>query len=457
MEEVTRLSIQQGGQEGAIDMPAFVASPWATGVWKPFATPDRRILLLSIVLQLPLALLLGHSYDMRIFMATGYLVGTGHDPYVAQNLSAAFPHISFHAMTAIGYPPPWPLVLGLLYRVSYAVVPNVLVYNLAIKIPVIAATIGLAYLVAALLQNLGAKPAVARTVWVFLLLNPALLYFGAAWGQIDVIVALLSVSALALLYARRWQSSAVVLALAVCFKPTALPILLVAAAYLQRGSWRQAVRYVAVFLAGALLFYVAPFFVFGWSRAPFLLHWNSQVAMSGRMSLMAVVRLFHAPLQMQQRWWLLGLVWVPALAVGALALRRGDGGFEDLLNKSTALVLIFFLTRTWLAETNVLLLLPLVLILTSMGRLDRRALWAVWILPLAFTLSCWSPLRLLFPAFPETMDKTLRLTMHIQGAMLFVRAALVLAWQVAGWWIVVACLRSGPAPAGEHAVEELAP
>jgi hypothetical protein len=438
-------------------MAASVSSPWPAGAWQPFATPDRRILLLSIAVQLPLALLLGHSYDMRVFMATGYLVGNGHDPYLAQNLSAVFPHMNFHAMTAIGNPPPWPLVLGLVYRVSYAVVANVLVYNLALKIPVIAATIGLAYLVAALLQNLGAKPAVARAAWVFLLLNPALLYFGAAWGQIDVIVALLSVWALALLYARRWASSAVVLALAVCFKPTALPIVLVAVAYLLRGSWLPAVRYAVVFVVAALLFYVAPFFVFGWSRAPFLLHWNSQVAQSGRMSLMAVVRLFHDPLQMQQRWWLLGLVWIPALAIGALALRRGDGEFEDLLKKSTALVLIFCLTRTWLAETNVVLLIPLVLILTSMGALDRRALWAVWILPLAFTLACWSPLRLLFPSFPHAMDKTLRLTMHIQGAMLYVRAALVIVWQVAGWWIVVACFRRSPAPAGEHAVEAAAP
>jgi len=28
---------------------------------------------------------------------------------------------------------------------------------------------------------------------------------------------------------------------------------------------------------------------------------------------------------------------------------------------------------------------------------------------------------------------------------LLVRAALVLAWQVAGWWIVVSCLRRVPA------------
>ena len=93
-----------------------------------------------------------------------------------------------------------------------------------------------------------------------------------------------------------------------------------------------------------------------------------------------------------------------------------------------------------------------------MGELDRRALWAVWVLPLVFTVAYWSPLRLLFPSFPEVMDKSLGLAMHIQGAMLYVRAALVIAWQVAGWWIVVACLRRAPAlRVREHPVEALAP
>ena len=153
---------------------------------------DRRVLLLSIVLQLALALLFGHSFDTRIFMATGYLVGTGQNPYVGQDLGAVFHHVRFDKMSSIGYPPPWPLVLGLLYLCSYAVIPNLLLYNLVIKLPVIAANIGLAYLVAAMLKDLGASPAVARKAWVLLLFNPLLLYFGAAWGQIDAIAALLA-------------------------------------------------------------------------------------------------------------------------------------------------------------------------------------------------------------------------------------------------------------------------
>ena len=80
--------------------------------------------------------LLGHSWDTKIFMATGYLVGTGHTPYLARgDLSAVFHHAGFSVISAIGYPPPWPLVLGVLYRGVYAVAPNLIVYNVAIKLP----------------------------------------------------------------------------------------------------------------------------------------------------------------------------------------------------------------------------------------------------------------------------------------------------------------------------------
>lgn len=131
-----------------------IHSAETTGTWKRFATQDLFILLLSIVVQLSLALLFGHAYDMRIFMATGYLVGTGQNPYVAQDLTAVFQNSSFQGMTSVGYPPPWPLVLGIIYHSVYALIPNLIVYNITIKIPIIMANIGLAYLVAGILKNL---------------------------------------------------------------------------------------------------------------------------------------------------------------------------------------------------------------------------------------------------------------------------------------------------------------
>ena len=87
-------------------------------------------------------------------------------------------------------------------------------------------------------------------------------------------------------------------------------------------------------------------------------------------------------------------------------------------------MLVFFLTRTWLAEPNVVFVLPLVLILTSLGALDRRALTAVWVIPLVFTLFNASPLQLLWVAFPGAMAARLERSSRSYGqAILIARAA----------------------------------
>ena len=127
------------------------------GVWKKFAARDLPILLLSIVFQLFLGLFFGHFYDMRIFMATGYLVGTGQNPYLPQDLTAVFNNSAFQQMTAIGYPPPWLIILGLLYRGAFSVFSSLLFYNLVIKIPIIIANIGIAYLVAEIFNKSGSR------------------------------------------------------------------------------------------------------------------------------------------------------------------------------------------------------------------------------------------------------------------------------------------------------------
>ncbi len=286
---------------------------------------DRRLLALSVALQLALGLVLGHSYDTRLFMATGFLAGTGRDPYAALDLVRVFHHAGFSHITSVGYPPPWPLLAGLIYRVSYAPTHDLLLYNLALKLPVIAANVGLAYLVAAILRERGASSAVARHAWALLLLNPFLVYVGAAWGEIDAIVALLALAALWLLYRGRGDLSAVLLALAFCVKPIALPLLPAALLYLASRSLPRALRYAGVWLGAALLLYVAPFFAFGWDRTPFTQSLNVHFVHQGALSFMTVVRLFRDPLLMQGRWWLLGLAWAPALVLGVVVLwaRRG--------------------------------------------------------------------------------------------------------------------------------------
>ena len=263
------------------------------------ATPptyDRRLLGLSVLIQLVLGALFGHAYDLRIFMTTGYLVGAGRGPWSPLDLGAVFHHVGFDRLTTIGYPPPWPLVTGLLYRATYGLVPNVFAYGLALKLPVIAATVGLAYVVAAALRRAGAQETTCRRAWAFLLLNPLILFTGAAWGQIDVIVALLTVAALVLVWQGRWASSAALLALAVCTKPTPLPALLVVLVWLASRAPRQALRYAAVTLAWAAVFVVVPVLVLGWRTEQIRQRPNAQFLMTGGLSFTTVARVFHDPL-----------------------------------------------------------------------------------------------------------------------------------------------------------------
>ena len=112
------------------------------------------ILLSSILVQLPLAVFLGHYYDERSFIDAGYLVSSGLNPYQPHLITIFTSNPDLTGINPIiGYPPLWPLLLGVIYRLSFNIVPNIFLYNFAIKVPVIASNIGLAYVTKAILKQ----------------------------------------------------------------------------------------------------------------------------------------------------------------------------------------------------------------------------------------------------------------------------------------------------------------
>jgi hypothetical protein len=402
---------------------------------------DQVLLGLSIGLQVTLGILFGHVYDQRINMATGYLVGTGQNPYVPQVLTGVFHNSFFQGMTSIGYPPPWLLMLGLIYRSVYVAIPNLYIYNLAIKIPIIAANISLAYLVAAILKDLQAEHAIARQAWLFILFNPLILYTTAAWGQFDSIVALLVLICLVLLDAGKPDLSAIMLALSLSFKPTALAVVPVVIVYSIGKSPMRAIRYLIIILFGLFVFCVAPFIVFGWDATPIWNNWNAHFTVGGGISVLSFYELIKNTYVLPGSWWLIGLIWIPALGIAMVGLRYGVTGLRDLLRKSVAFILVLFLTRTWLSEPNIVLLLPLLVILVSLGEIQPLALTVIWVVPLVFTIFNTSPAQLLFLRFPEMMEKILVWSDEFRSLRLLIRTVLVIPWQIAGWWIVFTCLR----------------
>ena len=403
---------------------------------------DVGYLLVSILLQLILGLFFGHAYDIKIFMATGYLVATGQNPYILPDLRAVFHNPAFYGLTSIGYPPPWSLILGLLYLISYAPTQGFLLYNLAIKLPIIVANICLAYLVKHILLEQKVSAGMARKAWIFLVLNPFLFYFTTAWGQSDSLVALITLAALVLLTKQRLIGSSILLALAISLKPTPVPVVLAVIVYLWGSPWNRIARYLITITVSTLILCVLPFFILHWSASPILNGWNTQFTVSGGMALTTLYELTAGTYALPGNWWLLGVLWLPAILIGALFLKRGEHGLIDLLKNSLILILIFFLTRTWLSEQNLALILPMVLILVYLGELPGLALSAVWILPLIFTVFNDSPPQLLFPILPDLMTRLLQWTDTFRATRLFARMLAVLPWQLAGWWMVMCNLRS---------------
>jgi Gpi18-like mannosyltransferase len=422
-------------------MSADAQSSLAVRLQRLFPKEDIGYLLASLLLQLILGLLLGHVYDQRIFMATGYLVATGQNPYIPQDLTAIFNHTAFQGMTSIGYPPLWPLILGFIYQVSYAPIHNLLIYNLAIKLPVIIANLSLAYLVRDILNKLGQTRAVSRKAWLFLLFNPFVLYFTIAWGQFDSLVALLTLASLVLLDKQKIAISSILLAMAIALKPTPIPVVLVALVYLWESPWHRLFRFLASFTISMFTFCILPFIIMNWDASPILLHWNAHFTVSGGMSFMTFYELVKDTYLLPGMWWLLGFAWLPAILLGMLLTKTGSRDFITLLKQSLALILIFFLTRTWTSEQNLMLILPMVLILTYLGELPKICLTATWVLPLIFTFFNTSPPQLLFPVLPELMENLLRRMDVYRSGRLAARMIVVIPWQIIGWWMVVGCLR----------------
>ena len=411
---------------------------------KQFGKIDGFLLAASILVQVVLALFLGHAYDVRIFMSTGYLVGTGQNPYIAQDLSAVFHDAGFQGITTLGYFPPWALVLGAIYLLSYHLVPNFLLYNLAIKLPVIATNICLAFLVRSILGRMGITEKNVRRAWIFLLFNPFLLLMSSAWGQFDSIVALLSLLSLLSISEGKLAGPAVLLALAISLKPIALPLMLVIFVFLAGRSIKQTISFFAVFGAGVVLFCAAPFALFGWSAAPILQHWDFHFAVGGGLSFMTFLEYTQWSYALPGSSWFLGWLWVPALGIATYIIKGRVKDFKDLIKTSAALVLVFYLCRAWVAETNVVLLLPLILIMVSAKELNRISLSAVWALTLIFSFFNTSLFQLLFPSLPGLMNGLLKLAGDFETARYVLRTLVVIAWLVSGWWIAITCLKRGP-------------
>jgi len=204
----------------------------------------------------------------------------------------------------VDYPPVFPYVLGALGRACRSLAPELLAndrrLDFLIRVPLVVANATLGVLLFVLLRH-RSDAKTATGIAALFVLNPAVVFDTAYWGQADALLALLVVAGL-VLAPRRPEWGWVALAAAALVKPLAYPFLpLVLLETAKRRGWKRASSSAIVGLAtwGALLL-------------PFLA--------AGRLGDIVVALFFqldampYVSVNAHNAWWIIGrgVPWTPA-------------------------------------------------------------------------------------------------------------------------------------------------
>lgn len=403
---------------------------------------DWVAVILSVCVQVPLAIFLGHYYDQTIFLQTGYEVASGLNPY-QHHLIAVFPNPYLNGVSnIIGYPPPWTLLLGSMYRLTYASTQNLFLYNFATKIPIIASNIALAYTTKTVMAKQGMTPRMVRFAWLFLLFNPYTLLTTAAWGEFDTTVALLCVVGVYLLSKGRTAESALVIAVGFVLKPVSLPLLALPLLYSAKNRVRKnAVALLAIIVAVACLWFL-PFYLARWNAPTSPGQVTSYFEMAGGMTPFNIVDVFWHTATMPSALWFLGYLWIPALIAGYIwVIRRSPKTLIQLSQAALVLLLIFLFSRSWLSEQNINMLFPFMLILVGAGMLKPRSVHLVWVVGFVFLVVNLSLLQLLFLIYPDAITLKLAFDAGFGTVRLTARFIVAVVWVLVALGVLYATVR----------------
>ena len=403
---------------------------------------DIVAVVLSVLIQIPLAVFLGHYYDQRSFIDTGYLVSSGLNPYIPHVITIFSNPALMGVNPIIGYPPLWPLLLGAIYRLTYNLTPNIFLYNFAIKIPVIASNIALAYVTKTIMQSLNMPPKRVQFAWLFLLFNPFTLLTTTAWGEFDTLIAVLCVVSLYLLSKGRAVKSSILLSLSIVLKPISLPLIGLPLLFSTPNNRRKNLLYILISSAIVVLLWFLLFNLLSWMVPSSPSQATSYFKMAGGITLFNVVEIFQKTATIPAGLEFLGYLWIPALIIGYLiVIRNPPKTMPKLIESAVFLLFIFFLTRTWLSEPNINILLPLFLILFGSGKINLRTLNLAWIIPFAFLFLNYAVPQLFFLVYPPIMPAMATFDTQFGTARFIARFAITVLWYTLALKILTSILR----------------
>jgi hypothetical protein len=362
------------------------------------------IALIGLVIRFALAPFFGHPYDLRIFMAVGWAVAHGVSPYSQYVLDEIFqnmphPHL-YGSFYGIGYPPPWGLILSLMYQISSLINPNdIYTLVLSLKIPIIAGDLVTSLVIYKILE-VKLNKQVAFKAFCIYQFCPFMIVVGAVWGMFDILVFLLSIlSAYLLLEKVEWSLTSLAFACSLKTYPIVLAPLYSIFIYKKTHSVKRAFSYSFGVTGLLSLITIIPMAVFNWPISNLYcalashtsLYDNGEASYTyGAASPFNLYNVFKLIDPAIRPHWILNYLWIAAVVTSYFyaLLRISDVNFTSIINWSFLVSLTFFTTRFWVSEQNLILLFSLFLlvVLFNRTRISWKFIHTLWILFFIFVL-----------------------------------------------------------------------
>ena len=383
----------------------------------------RHEVLIGIFIQFVSSIFLAHGYDFRVSYVAGRNVAGGLSPYVGGFLEGVLSQGYGGYVQGIGETPLWPLYLGLVYLLSGG---GVILFNVLMKIPIILANIVFSYI----LYSRG------NHGWRFFLFNPFVILTSAAWGKPDNIATLLII--LGLISIETPTRSAVVLSLATNLKPLTAAVMPSILSTLRYRQLNARVVFPATAVLSVVLF-AASFMVFGWSLDTVVNGFGNWFIPAGGLSPFNVVELIYGVQRLPGDIIVVGYVPVAAVLILAVVfLLKPPADMRELILYSLVSAAVFFSTRPWVSEQNILLILGLTILYTG-----REPPPPLWVIPLIFMFLNNSIQQQLYLIRPTIIEELHIIDSIVKPHRLLIRFITSIIWYAVLWSLIYRLVRGG--------------
>ena len=190
-----------------------------------------------------------------------------------------------------------------------------------------------------------------------------------------------------------------------------------------------------------LALWFVPFYVLRWMVPSSGFQLSSYFRMAGGMTVFNVVELIQNTTAFPQNLQFLGYLWIPALLIAYyFVYRNPPKSLVDVAQAAVGLMLVFFLTRSWVSEPNINMVIALAILALSFTKMNFRNFLFLSVIPLLFMFANTSFPQLFFLVSPSIISSLGQLDQQIRIWRLIAKFIVVVIWQIFAWRLVIKML-----------------